>query len=441
MKKNNRLFVLVSFLVMAFVAFGQTGGGIPSDYVDDVGSPGAQCAVKKAYQMTDVEFVPLDTLIANTKRTYLPGENYKGLIYSFTSKTSCFVGYDVSFHTFLTAIHNPRSVLYTESITKRPCHGKTVAAYYGTFCSALVSYALGFSAYRRTYEFPSSDDMFLIEDQSATGVQLADVMWRSGHVAIVTGIKRNSKTDAVVSVEFCEAIDNGCRRVVKSAKEFNQRFSGGQWKIFRYKDLEKNTYTPETEFVAVDDEQLTPFKYNDALCPNKGDKSCYITGDSVVLNILGKGFDNATIYKDSKKYNTVAINGDSDIVLKDLPYGNYKAMLERKGEKTDFVYWKVVDVRVDTNKKDDIITFQSYNAAPMYLEFCTITGFRPEWAWYAFNEDDVSKGFVKISDLPLSDILKEQEEALYARVHFDCDYGRVMNNPILWKKKTNTKSK
>lgn len=443
MKKKNRLIVFVAFLVMAFVSFGQTGGGISSDYVDDEGTPGAQCAVKKAHQMTDLEFVPLDTLISNTKRTYQPGENCKGLNYSFTSKTSYFVGYDVSFHTFLTAVHNPRSVLYTESVSKSPCHGKTVAAYYGTICSALVSYALGFSAYRRSYEFPSSDDLFPIEDQSVKSVQLADVLWRSGHVAIVTGIKRNSKTGSVASVEYCEAVERGCRRVVRNARDLNQNLKDGKWKIFRYKDLEKNTYTPVTEFVAVDGEQPTPFKYNDALCPNRGDKSCYITGDSVVLNVFGDGFDKTVIFRGSKKYYTITINGDTDIVLKDLPYGDYKARLVNKRRKSDLVSWKVVDVHVDANKDENTISFHSDNATPIYLEFCTIAGVRPEWAWYVFNEEDVSNGFVKISDLPLSEILKEQEASLYARVHFDCEYGRVINYPILWKEasKKSTKSK
>ena len=418
---------------MAVVSYGQAGDGTSQDYVDDVGSPGAQYAVMKAHQMTDLEFVPCGTIIANTRKTYLPGESCKGLIYSSVKEINTGIGVDVSFHTFMTAMHNPRSVLYTENISKPPYHGKNASAYYGTVCSALVSYALGLNVVRNTNDFSQSDDMILIDDQSVKGIQLADVMCTTGHVFIITGIKRNAKTGSVVSVEYCEAVQEGCRRVIKSTKEFNQKLSGGKWKIFRYKDLEKNTYTPLTEFVAVDGEQSTPFKYNDALCPNKGDKSCYITGDSVVLNIFGDGFDKLAIYKDSKKYNTI-INGDSDIVLKGLPYGDYTAKLEKKGEKTDFVSWKVVDVRVNANSEKNTITFHSDNATPIYMEFCTITGSRPAWAWYVLTDEDISNGFVNISDLPLSEELMNQESAMYAKVHFECEYGRVINKPILWKK-------
>lgn len=443
MKKKIRLFVLVAFLAMAFVSFGQTGDSISSEYVYDVGTPGAQCAVKKAHQMTDLEFVPLDTMVANKKRTYLPGENCKGLIYSSVKETSTFVGFDVSFHTFMTALHNSRSVLYTENVGKAPYHGKNAIAYYGIVCSALVSYALGLNVYYNSNDFSQSDDMVLIDNQSVKGIQLADVLWRSGHVAIVTGIERNSETGAVVSVEYCEAVEQGCRRVVKRAQELNQKLKEGKWILFRYRDLEKNTYTPETEFVAVDGEQLTPYKYNDALCPNRGDKSCYITGDSVVLNVFGDGFDKTVIFRGSKKYYTTTINGDTDIVLKDLPYGDYKARLENKRRKTDFVCWKVVDVQVDANKEDETITYQSDNATPLYLEFCTITGSRPVWAWYILTDEDISNRFVKILNLPLSEELKNQESPMYVKVHFECEYGRVINKPILWKEgsKTNTKSK
>ena len=432
--KNNRLFLIVSFLVMVFVSFGQTDSVTSSDYVYDLGSPGAQCAVKKAHQMTDVEFVPLRTIVANTRKIYQPGENSKGMIYSSVKEINTGVGFDVSFHTFMTAMHNPRSVLYTVNLSKPPYHGKNASAYYGTVCSALVSYALGLSVVRNTQDFSQSDDMVLVDNQSIKNIQLADVLLSSNHIVIITGIKRNSKTGSVVSVEYCEAVQEGCRRVVKTAKEFNQKLSNGKWKMFRYKDLEKNTYTPLTEFVAVDGEQGEPFKYNDALCPNKGDKSCYVSGEDVVLNILGDGFEKVVLYKYSKKYNTIELNGDSDIVLKNLPYGDYKAMLERKGEKTDFVCWKVIDVRVKADPEKETISFHSDNATPVYLEFCMITGSRPSWAWYPLKKEDISKGYVKISDLPLSDTLRAQESAMYAKVHFDCEYGKVINKPILWNK-------
>ena len=419
------------FLAISLAGCAQVGQG----YVDDVGSVGAQNAVKKAHQMTDLEFVPLDTILANKSREYKPGKKYKGLIYSSVKETNTFVGLDVSFHTFMTAVHNPRSVLYTENVSLPPYHGKNAAAYYGTVCSALVSYALGLNIYLKSYDFPNSDKMILIKDQSSKGIQLADVMWKKGHVALVTGIRREKGTGKVSWIEYCEAVHKGSRRVEKSPEEFDQAIADGKWKIYRYTDLEKNGYTPQTQFVAVEGESQSPFTYNDDLCPNKGDKSCYVTGEKVVLNVLQDGFDEMTVYKDSKVYLKKKINGDSDIELTDLPYGNYKAMLQKGGKKTDFVYWNVVDVQVNVKVEKGTISFHSENAVPVYLEFCSLNGERPDWGKYVFTKKDISNGFVKVSDLPFSNQLNNSKSELYVKVHFANDYGKVINNPILWERK------
>ena len=432
--RKSFLFFLFS-LTLFSLCNGQIKVEKPSHYVDDVGSPGAQNAVKKAHQMTDLEFVLRDTLEANSKKTYLPNKQYKGLIYSFPQETSTFVGLDVSFHTFMTALHNPRSVVYTERLDKYPYHGKHIGSYYGTVCSGFVSYALGFKAYQTTYDIAEHDFMTLVDDQSARGIQLADVLWQKGHVALITGIRRNKNTSENVWIEISEAWPSGARRrVVEGESAFNKMLSDGKWKIYRYKDLEKNEYKPWTEFVAVEGEQSTPFQYNEAICPHKGDKSCYVTGENVVLN-LAEGYRKVEIYKDSKLYKRLRIGNDLDVVLRDLPYGDYQARLVKWWHKSDFAYWKVIDAQVSTNAEEGIVTFRSDNATPVYMEFCTISGSRPIWAWYVLTDKDISNGYVKVSSL-VSNRLKKKTTKMYAKVHFECDYGRVVNMPVLWDKNT-----
>ena len=103
---------------------------------------GSLNAVKKARQMTDISFTPLKPIEAN-HRTYKSGKKYTGLIYSSVKEIGTYVGPNITFHTFMTAIHNPRSKIYTEKINELPYHGTNCKAYYGTVCSGLVSYALG----------------------------------------------------------------------------------------------------------------------------------------------------------------------------------------------------------------------------------------------------------------------------------------------------------
>ena len=103
---------------------------------------GAINAVKKAYQLTDIIFSPL-LPIAYNQGTYKPNSTYKGMIYSSVKEIGTYVGSNVSFHTFMTAIHNPRSRIYTDRIDEPPYNGTNCRSYYGTVCSGLVSYALG----------------------------------------------------------------------------------------------------------------------------------------------------------------------------------------------------------------------------------------------------------------------------------------------------------
>ena len=428
---KNRDVLFLAFLFLLSVGYSQITAG-PSTFVDDVGGPGAQNAVKKAHQMTDLEFDPVNTIIANKSKTYQPKQHAKGLVYSSVLETSTFVGMDVSFHTFMTALRNPKSVVYTEHLDQYPYHGTRIGTYYGTNCSGLVSYALGLKAYLTTYDIPESIEMMLIEDQSAKGIQLADVLWQDGHVALVTGIRRNKTTGEIVRIEISEAWRSGCRRRVEEGESaFNKMLADGAWKIYRYKHLENNGYKPWTEFVAVEGEKRTPFQYNDAICPNKGDKACYITGDNVILNI-SDGYKSIEIYKDEELYQRFRVGDDRDIVLRDLPYGDYKARLVKRRGKSDFAYWKVVDVQVNVN--DGKVSFHSENATPVYLEFCTISGSKPVWAWYVFSEKDLSNGFVKISKLSLSKRLEKKSENMYVKIHFECNYGRVVNRPVLWNK-------
>jgi len=99
------------------------------ELVEDVPSKGALYAIRKAYQMTDVAFTPMDSIRANPSKKYQPGKEYKGLLYSSVKEIDTYVGTDVSLHTFMTALHNPRSVLYTENVSRKPYHGINCGAY------------------------------------------------------------------------------------------------------------------------------------------------------------------------------------------------------------------------------------------------------------------------------------------------------------------------
>ena len=422
--------VLVALCLFVVGCHAQGSQGEKTTLVDDIPSPGVQNAIKKAYQMVDLCFTPLDSFVANPIKTYYGGKKYKGLVYSSVKETHTFVGMDVSFHSFMTALHNPRSVMYTENVSKPPYHGKNCGAYYGTVCSGLVTYALGLKVYLKSYDYAYSGNFIPIEDQSSKGVRLADVLNSGGHVQLVTAIKRDPNNGRAVEIEICEGVRPGCRRVLISGDELDGKLSRKKrkWKIYRYKYLDSVKYTPLNSFVAVGDEQLIPFSYNEDICTSRGDRVCYIVGDSVKLN-FAKGYKMIEVYKDDILNQTIRVGNNMDVVVKGLPYGNYKARAIVGKKKSEYTYWKVIDTKVLFDKDTNLVYFSSKNATPVYLEFTTLSGGRPTSGVFEFTNEDIHKGFVDVS----SYVKRDKTNAKYIKVHFESDYGRVTNRAIKWK--------
>lgn len=389
---------------------------------------GAQNAVKKAHQLTDIEFTLLLPIAANS-RTYNPGKNYKGIIYSSVKELGTYVGSNVSFHTFMTAIHNPRSKIYTETLNKAPYHGTNCKAYYGTVCSGLVSYALGLDY--GSYDFPVSEVMEEVDFSVIDNVHTADVLWKSGHVALITDVVRNEAGYAE-SFEICEAVQTGCKRYSVSREKFEGIMSSSFKKIFRYKEIYKNTsYTPAPEFVAVGDETPVVFEYNNDLCADKGDKACYAEDEDVIINVM-HDYDYMDIYKDDSYYMTIQATQDSDVVLKDLKYGDYKACISYGSPKmkSDFTFWKVVNMELSPDRSNGLLYFKSTNALPYKIGFSNISGSRkyPHTQLYShtLTDEERERGYVVIPpDLTRTDYP-------YIRFSFSTDYGKILCKPINW---------
>ena len=230
---------------------------------------------------------------------------------------------------------------------------------------------------------------------------------------------------------ICEAVQPGSRRDTITGKELDRKLRNGRRKIYRYKYLGNVKYEPQTDFVALEGEQLTPFKYNEAICTNRGDKACYVVGDSVTLNVF-KRYKTLEIYKDTALYRTIRVGKDSDIVVKGLPYGDYKARMVSDNRKSDYTYWKVIDAHVKLDTINKRAYFSSKNASPVYLEFSTQAGGRPTSGVFELTEEDVRRGWADVSSY-LSQGTKAT--ARFLKVHFECAYGRVINKPVKWKKR------
>ena len=389
---------------------------------------GALNAVKKTYQLTDIAFTPLNP-IANNIGTYLADSTYSGMIYSSVKEIGTYVGSNISFHTFMTAIHNPRSKIYTDWINRKPYHGTNCRAYYGTVCSGLVSYALGLMPILGSYDFPVFDEMEELDITDTDVFHLADVLWRKGHVAIISDVIRDSE-DRVVLLEVSESRPNGCQKYTIERRSIPAMIGNRYKKVLRYKHLEDNTaYTPAPEFVSVLDENPVPFVYNDDICTDKGDRSCYFVGETVTLNLLSPG-DSVQVYKDGILYSSIPVETEN-IRLSDLQLGVYQARIFQGERSSDYTTWMMVDKAVIPSVSEMRIFFESENSMPVSLFFCSKAGGRnftvDETICRRFSEEEIANGYISITPERM------KEERPYFTITFATEFGNISTTPIEWK--------
>ena len=126
------------------------------------------------------------------------GIEVKGIPYSSVKELDKFVGQEVSFYTFLTAVNNPKSVLYTENVGIQPYHGTNCAAYYGSVCSMAINYALGLNRPYETKMYGTLPFIKRVEQQDLEHAAPGDLIhFLYGHAILITDITKNS--DGVVN--------------------------------------------------------------------------------------------------------------------------------------------------------------------------------------------------------------------------------------------------
>ena len=390
---------------------------------------GAINAVKKTYQLTDIAFTPLKPIVNNIG-TYLADSTYTGMIYSSVKEIGTYVGSNVSFHTFMTAIHNPRSKIYTDWINRKPYHGTNCRAYYGTVCSGLVSYALGIMPILGSYDFPVFDEMEELDITDTDVFHLADVLWRKGHVAIISDVIRDSE-DRVVLLEVSESRPNGCQKYTIERRSIPAMIGNRYKKVLRYKHLENNTaYTSASEFVSVLEESPESFFYNDDICVDKGDRSCYFVGETVTLNLLSSG-DSVQVYKDGVLYSSIPVEEEEDIRIPDLNLGMYQARIFQGERDSDYTTWMMVDKTVIPSVSEMRIFFESENSTPVSLFFCSKSGGRSftvdETICRRFTEEEIANGYISIPPERM------KEDRPYFTITFATEFGNIATPPIEWK--------
>lgn len=402
---------LASKIVIKSAAF----KSIESEYKNDIPENiGVLNAILNYKQLIEVEYETLG-VIPHATDGFMRVGKYRGIPYSSTRPEALFVPNNVSLHTFLTAVKNPNSYLYTVDLGEQGnINGDT---YYGAVCSTSIGYAFNIPMYS-THQWATIPDMEIIENQSAYGLKLCDTIVGKGHVVMVTDITRN-KRGKIGYITISEASNPRVKSTNYTPEELEERFPPADYTYCRYKKLYAVKHT-QSPYVAVEDETPQEVTYNTAIIPRRGDKANWLVGTDVEIDVLEAGsYTSVEIYKDGALFATKDIA--ALITLSGLGYGSYKARLTDGTNTSEWCYWMMIDAvsaatPVGADGKVNV-TFSASNATPIYVQWASGT----------------SNGTAHITELTAEEkaagaaVCTNEAGSFKVRVAFQTDYGIIFS--------------
>jgi len=253
-------------------------------------------AVSYARIMSRVKWTPVAEGMPIKGRGYFEkGTEYTGIPYSSVKSVGRYVGFDIFLKTFLAAVENPVSVLYTENLSGKVTNAAT---YYGKVCSSYTSYALqcGIWYVSRLYGPPHRDGIKLVDAQSAQAVKVGDVIFTppatpsgGSHVEIVTGITRNENGE-VTHVRVEDSWPPTTRTINRTASNFTSHISSKGKRLYRITDLYtwRGDNRAESFLFPNYEEDLNAPVINRVLLLDRGDWVPYHKDQPVKINVMDR---------------------------------------------------------------------------------------------------------------------------------------------------------
>jgi hypothetical protein len=262
---------------------------------------GANCwqrqAVEYARIMSRVKWTPVaEGMPIKGKGFFEKGKEYTGVPYSSVKSVGRYIGFDIYLKTFLAAVENPRSVLYTENLSGKV---PNAASYYGKVCSSYTSYALqcGIWYVSRLHGPPHRSSVMRAPSPSAQTAEVGDVIYTppakpggGSHVEIVTDITRDEE-GKVTHVLVEESSPPTTRTINRDVENYNSHISSKGRRLYRITDLDEWRGGNRAEsflFPNYKEDSKTPV-INRVLLLDRGDWVAYHKDQPVKINVMDRG--------------------------------------------------------------------------------------------------------------------------------------------------------
>ena len=392
---------------------------------------------RRGRMLTEVEWQPLhDVVLCRGNGRIVPALTpKKGMLYSSAAEFDKFVPFDVSLHTFLTCVHNPYSLLYTEDTNKKSSRSAYGIRYTGTpgtgawmgcVCTKFSAFAAGWGVPFISKNYPDLYKEGIIdkvEDQSAQGVQVLDLLWQKGHARAVTDVERD-EDGRVSAVEVSESVSPTAVRRRFTADEFEALMEKHKITIYRTVDYSRTGIAP-----IYDDPQ--PLVYNDALCTFAGDRACFREGDLIIIHCFQPGMKRLELFRGEQRVAVIPlrknmrVNNEKlgirgnlkldpgawavDLSPLKLTHGMYKARLTNGRKTSDYTYFEIIRCSISYNNGK--LSFSSIDAPAVFWNVGRAADAR------IITDKQRARGQVSTGRLP--------SYAHSVKVHFQGRYGRV----------------
>tara|TARA_R110002111_G_scaffold144910_2_gene211240 strand:- start:45209 stop:46612 length:1404 start_codon:yes stop_codon:yes gene_type:complete len=287
-----RISLCLLFSVVSLLCLQNTSMGADKQADADRLEAWQKKGVDYARIMSQVKWTPVAEGMPRRKGHFEAGTEYTGVPYSSVKHVGRYIGFDIFLKTFLAAVENPHSVLYTENL-----YGKVSNAecYYGKVCSSYTSYALqcGVWYVSRLHNPPYREGVILVEPQTAQAVRVGDIIYTppapGSHVEIVTRITRNDE-GKVTHVRVEESRPLTTKTSNRSVSSFNSHLAARGRKLIRITDLDAWRGKNKAEsflFPNYAEDAKTPV-INRVLLLDRGDWVPYFKDQKVKINIMDR---------------------------------------------------------------------------------------------------------------------------------------------------------
>ena len=332
-------------------------------------SKGVLNFLKRVEQGMNLTYTTLDVLPQH-RGDIAAGTEVHGLVYSSSREEMLCVPNCVSWDSFMTALKNPNSYVYTR--TSKLTNSKT---YYGNVCSGFLSYAYNLNRVSNSAEMVRLSEFTKRAKQDVDHLELGDLLKKTSHVICVYDILRDA-SGKIVLVRFAQET-NPLAYIMGDTPQGTNTMLDTIYKAYKFNKFDSITYT-ESQWVSARDEGKKNPKWNTVLIPRRGDKANWPLGETVEIDIMKKGsYTKALLYKDSTLIKETSISNIKCLSYEGLGHGTYKVCLSNGTDRSGFCYFKVVTSQVKVKNLGNgkaKIWFSSEDGTPSWYSWDTVNG-------------------------------------------------------------------